>query len=172
MPLKRPVDLRQVRPVADALGEVSLMSARIQAIGIVFLVGLSLIFVGLLKPLIQYFSWVFAPIVTGIGVLLITLSIVYVFQLRIPTMNKTIQIALAFIFGVVFVGTLMVAAIAIPNPSPFQFFVFRIVLALAAAGVAAMIPGFLEVKFGKWLRATGAIAVFAIVYLVNPAALV
>jgi hypothetical protein len=86
-------------------------------------------------------------------------------------MNKTTERYLAFFFGVVFVVVLIMLAIFFPNPSPFQYMVFRVVLALAAAGVAAMIPGFLEVKFGKWLRATGAIAVFAVVYWLNPAAL-
>jgi hypothetical protein len=86
-------------------------------------------------------------------------------------MNKTTERYLAFFFGVVFLVVLIVLAIFFPNPSPFQYTVFRIVLSLAAAGAATMIPGFLEVKFANWLRATGAFAVFAIVYFLNPVAL-
>ncbi len=78
----------------------------------------------------------------------------------------------AFGFGVVFVITLLALAIAVPNPTPFQYNVFRIVLALAAAGVAATIPGFIQVTVHIWLRAGGALAVFAIVFFYNPASLV
>jgi hypothetical protein len=73
---------------------------------------------------------------------------------------------------VVFVVALLVLAIAFPNPTPFQYNVFRIILALAAAGFAATIPGFISVEIGTWLRAGGALAVFAIVYFYNPAQIV
>ncbi|HXO19319.1 MAG TPA: hypothetical protein VOA87_05255 [Thermoanaerobaculia bacterium] len=79
---------------------------------------------------------------------------------------------LAFVFGVVFVVVLVVLAIAVPNPTPFQYTVFRVLLALAAAGVAATIPGFLQVTIADWLRVGGALAVFVIVFFYNPAALV
>ena len=87
----------------------------------------------------------------------------------------TTQIAFAFAFGVIFVVTLLVLAIALPKPTSFQYTVFRIVLALAAAGVAAMMPGFIHVKLestvGLLLRAGGALAVFVIVFFFNPARL-
>src|SRR5205807_1504792 len=60
----------------------------------------------------------------------------------------------------------------IPNPTTSQYTVFRIVLALAAAGVAALIPGLLEVEVSPAVRAGGAIAVFAIAFFFSPAALV
>jgi hypothetical protein len=55
---------------------------------------------------------------------------------------------LAFIFGVIFVTALLAIVVFIPNPSDKQFEVIRIILALAAGGVAAMIPGFLNLKLG------------------------
>jgi hypothetical protein len=79
---------------------------------------------------------------------------------------------LAFAFGVTFVVTLLVLAIAFPNPTAFQYFVFRVVLALACAGAAVVIPGILNVTLGKVVTAGGALAVFTIVYFLNPAALV
>jgi hypothetical protein len=79
---------------------------------------------------------------------------------------------LAFLFGVVFVIVLLTLAIRFPNPTAFQYTVFRTVLSLAAAGVAAMIPGFISLSISKWLRAGGALAVFALVYFYNPAVLV
>jgi hypothetical protein len=87
-------------------------------------------------------------------------------------MNKKTQKLTAFIFGVVFVVVLIVLAIAFPNPTPFQYTVFRVILALASAGVAAMIPGFLEIEVPNWIRAGGALAVFIVVYFYNPASLV
>ena len=77
----------------------------------------------------------------------------------------------AYVFGVVFVVLLIVIAIFFPYPTPFQLLVFRIVLALAAAGVAAVIPGFIRVTVPNYLRAGGAIAVFVVVYWFNPPSL-
>lgn len=80
----------------------------------------------------------------------------------------------AFAFGVIFVAVLLGVAFAAPNPTDFQLFVFRIVLALAAAGVAAVIPGFLHIESKTALyavRAGGALGVFLLVFLVNPPAL-
>lgn len=53
----------------------------------------------------------------------------------------------------------------------YQQFYLRIFIGLSAAGIAAIIPGFLEINL-KWLRNTiragGAIAVFVIIYTRNP----
>ncbi|MBL1271117.1 MAG: hypothetical protein COB25_001580 [Oceanospirillales bacterium] len=86
-------------------------------------------------------------------------------------MDKKTQTLASFVFGVAFVVTMLSIAIVAPNPSSFQYTIFRIVMALAAGGVVAAFPGFIEVKFGNWLRAGGALAVFSIVYYVNPAPL-
>ena len=74
--------------------------------------------------------------------------------------------------GIVFLSLLLSIAIFIPNPTEFQLFVFRIVLALAAGAFGALIPGFIEVEFKNWLRAGGALALFAIVFFLNPPALI
>ena len=84
--------------------------------------------------------------------------------------HRTQQL-LAFTFGVVFVLALLLLAFLIKEPTPFQYTTFRVVLALAAAGVAAMIPGFIHVSVADWLRAGGALAVFVVVFFNNPAAL-
>lgn len=85
----------------------------------------------------------------------------------------TTQIVITFIFGVTFIVTLIIIAIAFPKPTSFQYSVFRIVLSLAAAGVAAMVPGFINVEIsstvGLIVRAGGALAVFVIVFFFNPA---
>ena len=87
-------------------------------------------------------------------------------------MKKRQQQLAAFLFGVTFVVVMLAVAIEFPNPTSFQYTVFRIVLSLAAAGVAAMIPGFIELQVATWIRAGGALAVFAIVFFYNPAAFV
>ncbi len=76
-----------------------------------------------------------------------------------------------FVFGVVFVIGLLVLAIIFSEPTDFQYMVFRIVLALAAAGVAVFVPGTIEAYAKKWVRAGGAIAVFVVVYFFSPASL-
>jgi hypothetical protein len=86
--------------------------------------------------------------------------------------TKHVQKIVAFGFGVVFVISLLVLAVFFPAPTSFQYLVFRTVLSLAAAGIASMIPGFLEINISAWLRAGGALAVFAVVYFNNPAQLV
>jgi hypothetical protein len=86
-----------------------------------------------------------------------------------------VQIVVAFVFGVAFIVTLILLAIRFPRPTPFQYNVFRTVLSLAAAGVAAMVPGFIDVQIGTTakllIRAGGALAVFVIVFFFNPAKL-
>ena len=87
-------------------------------------------------------------------------------------LKKSTQQLLAFVFGVVFLIAVLALAVFIPNPTPFQYTVFRIVLALAAGGVAAMIPGFIRAEVPKYVQAGGALAVFVIVFFFSPAALV
>lgn len=91
--------------------------------------------------------------------------------LRELPVNKSTERLLATIFGVVFVAAILALAVVIPTPSPFQYTVFRIVLAVAAAGFVSMTPGFLEVTVSNWLRAGGALAVFVIVFFYAPAAI-
>ena len=90
-------------------------------------------------------------------------------------MDPTLRISLAFAFGVVFVIVLLLIAVKCPTPTHFQYNVFRVVLSLAAGGIGAMIPGFLDVKLENvsdfTVMAGGAMAVFVIVYFLNPARL-
>jgi len=86
-------------------------------------------------------------------------------------MKKSTQIASAFAFGVVFIVVMLVIAVAIPYPSSFQLLVFRVTLAFAAGGLAAMLPGFLTVSVSTYIRAGGALAGVVMIYFFNPAAL-
>lgn len=79
---------------------------------------------------------------------------------------------LAFAFGVIFVCVLLFIAIRVPEPTEFQLFVFRVVLGLAASGIGAIIPGFINMAIRKEIRIAGALALFVLVYLYNPAQLI
>ncbi len=170
MPRKKPITPSQLPRVSLALIKVEEMKVRLLFMGPVIAVGFLLITLGTFKPLTVHFhpAWSWAFFVGGS--LLSIGGTIELFQLR-ELMQKTHEKILAFTFGVIFVIVLLVAAFAVPNPTAFQYTVFRIVLALAAAGVAAMFSGFIELEIPKWLRAGGALAVFAIVYFYAPAAL-
>lgn len=87
-----------------------------------------------------------------------------------PSQLKLEQL-LAFGFGVVFLTAIVILAMKYPTPSTFQYTVFRIVLALAAAGFAVMIPGLLKFELKSWIRATGTLVIFVIVFFFSPAKL-
>jgi hypothetical protein len=86
-----------------------------------------------------------------------------------------IEAWLAVGFGFVFVVLMATVAIWITvtgrNPPQAAMFFFRVIIALAAAGVGAVLPGLLEVGVtagGLTIRATCGLALFVIIYLVNP----
>lgn len=87
-------------------------------------------------------------------------------------MRKSVQQICAFAFGVVFLTVMLAIALLEPNPTPFQYLVFRTTLALAAGGVVAMIPGFLQAQVGNAVRAGGAVSAFVVIFFFSPAALV
>lgn len=76
---------------------------------------------------------------------------------------------LAFAFGIIFVSALLYLATVEKNPTPLAVRVYVTVLALAAAGVGAILPGFIEIRFKNYLRAGGAIGLGVLVYLNEPA---
>ncbi|HUS06734.1 MAG TPA: hypothetical protein VMZ52_10575 [Bryobacteraceae bacterium] len=87
-------------------------------------------------------------------------------------LEKNWEKLLAYFSGILFITVMLVLSLVVGNPTPSQFFTFRLVLALAAAGFGAVIPGFISVNVSNVVRAGGAIALFVIVFLLNPPALV
>jgi hypothetical protein len=57
------------------------------------------------------------------------------------------------------------------DPTEFRIVIFCTVLALAAASVAALIPGLLHIQT-PWLRAGSALAVFMLIFKFSPKSLV
>ena len=75
----------------------------------------------------------------------------------------------AFVFGIVFLTLLLIMSAVLDRSfNPLFLFTFRIALGLAAAGVAAMIPGSIDYEVSNVIKAGGAIAVFVFVVLLNP----
>ena len=84
------------------------------------------------------------------------------------TGNLDINVLLGFVFGVIFLALMLVFSIFFPNPTQWQIKIWITTLALSAAGVGAVLPGLLEVKYKSIIRATGALGLFVIVYLFQP----
>lgn len=84
-----------------------------------------------------------------------------------PPGHQLWQLIAAFTFGVVFVVVILAIVLWVPEPSAFQAFAFRVVLALAAAGIGAVVPGFIVARIGNVVRAGGAIALFVNCLLVQ-----
>ena len=92
-----------------------------------------------------------------------------------PDSKLTSTVLLSAITGIAFLVALLVIAFVIKEPTNFQVFVFRVVLAIAAAGFGAALPGFFDVGGGVGgftIKAGSAAAFFVVVFLVNPPALV
>ena len=70
--------------------------------------------------------------------------------------------------GLGFALLIFLTILFFPCPTGAQYVVFKILISLGAAGIAAVIPGFLEFKHRKEITAGGALAVFVLVYFFNP----
>lgn len=90
-----------------------------------------------------------------------------------PVGKKDLERYAIFLFGVVFLTAILSLLVVIPKPTLAQFFAFRLTLALAAAGVGAFIPGFIQFEqplpYRGLIRCGGAVALFAAVWFTNPA---
>lgn len=82
-----------------------------------------------------------------------------------------LDIIIPLIIGVFLLFLCILLVILFHPPNPFQLFLIRTVLALASAGIATSIPGLIGVEInlpGVAVRALGALAIFILVYRVNP----
>lgn len=73
-------------------------------------------------------------------------------------------------YGLAILGILLTISLSLlmEKPTGLQYFVLRVVLSLAGAGAAAVMPGLLRVDLPRSLRAGGALAVFIVIYFANP----
>lgn len=86
-------------------------------------------------------------------------------------MTKSIEKLISYISSAVLIVTILAIALFIPNPSPYQYTIFRIILSLAAGGIAAFFTGFLTVEWPNKIKAGNGFAVFIIVFFATPAAI-
>lgn len=87
---------------------------------------------------------------------------------RIISGTLDINVLLSFIFGIIFISVMLAFALYIPNPSETTQWIFAIVVALAGAGIAAVVPGILEIDIPH-IRSGGALAVFVAIMFFKPA---
>jgi hypothetical protein len=69
-----------------------------------------------------------------------------------------------FVFGTVFFIVLLAIAWIDPHPSNSSWYIYIWVLAMAAGGVAALLPGAINVNLNPAIRASGAIAIAVLVF--------
>jgi hypothetical protein len=76
---------------------------------------------------------------------------------------------LLFVFGVSVILLLVGVSIYAPTVIHDYFSIYKVILGVACAGIAAMIPGFFNIRYKTWVRAGGALGVFTfIVLFVSP----
>jgi hypothetical protein len=84
---------------------------------------------------------------------------------RKATAPQTMPVA---VIGTTLLVALLLLVILVPQPPLVQENTFKVILALGSAGFAAMLPGQISAKLPKGVQATGALAVFAVVFFFLP----
>lgn len=83
--------------------------------------------------------------------------------------------SIPFILGSLLLCVAFITTLYIPNPTSSQHDTFRIFLSIATAGVITAFPGFAQFtysnQYGYTLTATGSLAIFLVVFFLNPAKL-
>ena len=88
----------------------------------------------------------------------------YFFSSQGPDRWKHTRQFIALLSGLGLIATVITIATRKPELSDALYTFLRVTLALGAAAFAVCIDGFLQVRFKTWLRATGGLAVFVIVF--------
>lgn len=72
---------------------------------------------------------------------------------------------LLFFFGVVFISVLIYISIRYPDTIQEYFGIYKVILSIACAGIASLIPGFFNIRYKSMIRAGGALGVFTFIFL-------
>ncbi|NAY93014.1 hypothetical protein GTQ34_13905 [Muricauda sp. JGD-17] len=92
------------------------------------------------------------------------------FNSKKPHVVNKKQILYGIIVGTLFLVVLLVIALTGDGcPTEFQSRIFTPILALAGAGFASALPGFIEIRYRNWITATGSLAVFCVIFFSKPA---
>ncbi|WP_420319128.1 hypothetical protein [Ekhidna sp.] len=89
-------------------------------------------------------------------------------KLNIFNICMPIYDVIAITFGILTLIAMIIIALININLNPFSQWLLRVVISIAAAGVAVTISGLISVEISGIVKAGGAIAVFVLVYLTNP----
>jgi hypothetical protein len=87
-------------------------------------------------------------------------------------MKKSTQLFVSTIIGVLFLLAILILIVAIPCPTKSQYNIFRIIISIAIAAFASIIPGLFDFRYKEFLTATGALGVFAFIFLFDPTQLI
>lgn len=86
-----------------------------------------------------------------------------------PEMKKTTQIVISSITGIVFMLTILILIVLFPCPTQSQYTIYRLIISIAIAAFASIIPGMFDFKYSNLVSATGGLGVFAFVFIFDPA---
>lgn len=86
-------------------------------------------------------------------------------------MTKSTEKLISYFSCTILLVSIFIIALLIPYPSQFQYTIFRIIISLAAGGIAAFFTGFLTVEWSNKIKAGNGFGVFIVVYLIAPAAM-
>ncbi|MBK8567800.1 MAG: hypothetical protein IPN76_31900 [Saprospiraceae bacterium] len=78
---------------------------------------------------------------------------------------------IAWIVGLALLVGMVLLLVFVPCPTDAQFFAFRLLLALAAGGLATLLPGMFGLDLNNGTKAAGALGIMVLIYLVNPGTL-
>jgi len=81
-----------------------------------------------------------------------------------PSGSSTWERIAVLVVGIILTCVILWFAVLTPEPSDFQYTIFRIALAISGAALAALIPGFIELRYRNVVRAGGALAVLVLVF--------
>lgn len=116
------------------------------------------------KPKVEKMRFGLSIIISIVIIIMVILSLVLNDKGSIP-----------FILGSFLLCTAFITTLYIPNPTSSQHDTFRIFLSIATAGVITAFPGFAQFtytnEYGYTLTATGSLAIFLVIFFLNPAKL-
>lgn len=88
--------------------------------------------------------------------------------LRHLSNDQIVGLSVAAISLLLFLLILLIS-MCMKRPTEHLSFVLRIALAISASGMIAIIPGFFKIQYRDYITAGGAVGIFVMIYLVNPA---
>jgi hypothetical protein len=91
---------------------------------------------------------------------------------KVPAAATPVNPHIPWVVGLILLlGAAIVLVVFVPCPTKPVENIFRLLMALGAAGIATLLPGLFHLEL-TWVKAGSALGVFTLVYLINPAGVV